>query len=62
MEDNTQSLTDAQQAVYYCADEMPNLLSSDSIFREPDLSLNSGKLTGWHLALVSMLPPNKTGA
>jgi hypothetical protein len=26
-------------------------------FREPDLSLNSGKLTGWYLTLVSKLPP-----
>ena len=28
-------------------------------FREPDLSLNSGKLTGWYIALVSKLPSNK---
>ena len=27
-----------------------------------DLSLNSGKLTGWYLAPVSKLPPNKTQA
>jgi hypothetical protein len=26
-------------------------------FREPDLSLNSDKLTGWNLSLVSKLPP-----
>ena len=31
-----------------------------SNFGEPDLSLNSGKLTGWYLTLVSKLPPNKT--
>jgi hypothetical protein len=29
-------------------------------FREPDLSLYSGKLTDWCLALVSKLSPNKT--
>jgi hypothetical protein len=27
-------------------------------FREPDLSLNSGKLTGWYPAFVSKLSPN----
>jgi hypothetical protein len=40
-------------------DERPNLLSLDSIFIEPDLSLNSGK-QNWYLELVSMWPPNKT--
>jgi hypothetical protein len=33
-------------------------------FREPDLSLDSGRLMGWYLAVVSKLPPppapNKT--
>jgi hypothetical protein len=41
--------------------EKPNLLRCD-YFREADLSLNSGKLSGWYLAFVSKLPSNKTQA
>jgi hypothetical protein len=37
-------------------DERSNLVSSDSILE----NLNSGKLTGWYLTVVSKLTPNKT--
>jgi hypothetical protein len=42
-----------------CYTEMPKLFKFILHFREPDLSLNSGKLIDWYLTLVSKFAPQQ---